>query len=101
MNTRLDYPITLTPDTNGTLLVGFPDVPIANSVGDDRADALANAIDALESAFEIYINEGKPMPLPSSDLGDAYVSVPAELADKILSWNERFEPVPVSAQVRE
>lgn len=35
----LKYPITLTPDSNGTYLVGFPDFPEAHSVGDDTADA--------------------------------------------------------------
>lgn len=35
----LSYPISLTPDDNGTLLVTFPDVPEAITVGDDEEDA--------------------------------------------------------------
>jgi antitoxin HicB len=35
------YPVTLEKDDNGTILVGFPDVPSAHTFGDDEADALA------------------------------------------------------------
>lgn len=47
----LNYPITLTPDSNGTYLVGFPDLPEANSVGDDLEDALRNAVASNPCAF--------------------------------------------------
>ena len=87
----LNYPITLTPDTNGTLLVGFPDFPEANSVGDDDADALANAVDALETAIDIYFDERRPVPLPSEPaLGQHVVALPALESAKVLVWNEMF-----------
>ncbi|RFP18246.1 MULTISPECIES: type II toxin-antitoxin system HicB family antitoxin [unclassified Duganella] len=85
----LNYPITLTPDSNGTYLVGFPDFPEANSVGDDIADALANAGDALESALSIYFDERRPIPLPSANnTGNAVVSLSALGTAKVLLWNE-------------
>lgn len=43
----LIYPVTLIPDDNDTFLVEFPDIPEANSVGDDEQEALLNAEDAL------------------------------------------------------
>lgn len=74
----LNYPVTLTPDSNGTYLVGFPDFPEANSVGENTADALANAVDALESVLSMYFDECRPVPLPSPRIaGNAVVSLPA------------------------
>jgi len=87
----LNYPVTLTPDTNGTFLVGFPDFPEANSVGDDEQDALASAVDALETALEIYFDERRPVPLPSQpEPGQTTVALPALSAAKVLIWNEMF-----------
>lgn len=87
----LNYPITLTPDSNGTYLVGFPDFPEANSVGDDKEDALRNAVDALETALSIYFDDRRPVPMPSAgDTGDAVVALPALETAKVLLWNEMF-----------
>lgn len=85
----LNYPITLTPDTNGTFLVGFADFPEANSVGDDVGDALAQAVDALEAVLEIYFDERRPVPLPSAPAPDQLVvALPALSTAKVLIWNE-------------
>src|ERR1700733_8921116 len=61
----LSYPIELTPDSNGTLLVTFPDVPEAITVGENEDDADVQALDALEAALEIYFSEKRFIPLPS------------------------------------
>ncbi|CAN7188778.1 type II toxin-antitoxin system HicB family antitoxin [Pseudoduganella sp. LjRoot289] len=85
----LNYPVTLTPDTNGSYLVGFPDFPEANSVGDDEADALRNAVDALETALDIYFDQRRPVPLPSEPAaGQHVVALPALDTAKVLLWNE-------------
>lgn len=85
----LSYPITLTPDSNGSYLVGFPDLPEANSVGDDEKEALLNAVDALAVAIDIYFDERRPVPMPSKPAeGQATVSLPALEAAKVLLWNE-------------
>lgn len=60
----LRYPVTLTPD-EGTLLVRFPDVPEAITFGEDEAEALKRAVDALESALMTYMEDGKEIPQPS------------------------------------
>ena len=44
-----DYPVTLTQDGD-SVLVAFADVPEAITFGADEAEALLNAIDALETA---------------------------------------------------
>ena len=45
------YAVTLAPDDNGTILVTVPDIPEAVTFGDDRDDALARAVDAIETAI--------------------------------------------------
>jgi antitoxin HicB len=85
----LKYPITLTPDSNGTYLVSFPDLPEANSVGDDINVALKNAVDALETALSIYFEDRLPVPLPSKPKrNQATVTLPALETSKVLLWDE-------------
>jgi antitoxin HicB len=60
-----DYPVTLTPDDNGTVLVTFHDVPEAITFGADEDEALLNAIDALETGLSFYVDERKPLPTAS------------------------------------
>lgn len=85
----LQYPVTLLPDSNGTILVGCPDLPEVNSVGDDEQEALLNAQDALESALEIYFDERRSIPLPSTPHpGQPAVVLPALITAKVLLWNE-------------
>ena len=60
-----DYPVILTPDDNGTVLVMFPDVPEAITFGADEDEALLQAVDALESALAFYVGERKPLPAAS------------------------------------
>lgn len=87
--TMLNYPVTLHPDTNGAILVGFPDVPEANSVGDDENEAMLNASDALLTALEIYCDKRRPVPLPSAPRkGQAMVPLSALPTAKVLIWNE-------------
>jgi antitoxin HicB len=63
-----DYPVTLAPD-GGTVLVTFPDVPEAITVGADEDEALLYAVDALETALSFYVDGRKPLPVPSSAEG--------------------------------
>lgn len=60
-----DYPVTLTPDNNGTVLATFVDVPEAITFGADEDEALLNAIDALETGLSFYVDQRKPLPVPS------------------------------------
>ena len=59
------YPATLKRDTNGTMRVEFPDVPEANTFGEDADEALIEAVDALESALSMYVEDRRDVPKPS------------------------------------
>jgi antitoxin HicB len=85
----LVYPVNLNRDTNGSVLVSVPDLPEANSVGDDEDEALLNAVDAIETALEIYFDERRPVPMPSkAKNGQPTVALPAIEEAKVLLWNE-------------
>jgi antitoxin HicB len=60
-----DYPVRLEPDDNDTILVTFPDVPGAITFGETEAEALAHAVDALESILSVMIADRRDIPLPS------------------------------------
>lgn len=76
----LDYPVRLEPDDNGTIMVLFPDFPEAVTFGDNEADALAHAQDALTTIIEAYVKDRQRLPRPSA--GTLRVSVPALAAVK-------------------
>ena len=60
------YPVRFKTDSNGTLLVTFPDVPEAITFGETRADALARAAEALEAALSLYMDSRRDLPHPKS-----------------------------------
>ncbi len=70
----MDYPVDLRPDDNATLLVTFPDVPGAITFGSDEEEALANAVDALETIFSALITDRREIPRPSAPRGRRTVS---------------------------
>jgi len=59
------YAVDLVRDDNGTILVRFPDVPEAITYGEDESDALAHAVDALETALSLYVSAKRAIPPPS------------------------------------
>jgi antitoxin HicB len=70
-----DYPVTLTPDDNGTVLVTFADVPEAITFGADEDEAMLQAIDALETGLSFYVDARRPLPKPGKpDKGQKTVS---------------------------
>jgi antitoxin HicB len=75
------YPVTLTRDDGG-FVVSFPDVPEAITEGDDEAEALLHAVDALETAFMAYIADRRDIPDPSPASGPT-VTLPILSAAKL------------------
>ena len=85
----LTYSMTLRPDTNGTYLVEFPDIPEAATVAKNEAEALASGLDALEAAIEIYFDEKRAIPAPSRvKRGQLSITLPALVTAKVLLANE-------------
>jgi antitoxin HicB len=56
------YPIVLTEEPSGGFVVSCPDLPELLTQGDDRADAVEQAIDALEEAIAGRIRRGDDIP---------------------------------------
>ena len=83
----LRYPVKLTRDTNGTILVSFPDVPEAHTFGKDREEALARAIDALETAFIGYIEDRQAIPKPSPFQRGPCAALPALTEAKLALYS--------------
>jgi len=74
------YPATFEPDTDdGGYIVSFRDVPEALTQGDTEAEALDNAVDALDEAIAGYIVDGETLPEASAARnGEHLVAVPVQ-----------------------
>jgi antitoxin HicB len=79
----MEYPVVLTPDDNETLLVTCPDLPEVTTFGEDEADALARAADAIEEALAARIAHREEVPAPSSADGRPVVALPPLIAAKV------------------
>ena len=77
------YPITL-QDDDGTLLVTSPDFPELTTFGEDREEAIARAIDALEEAIAARIHDRKDIPPPSR--GETCAVLPTLTSVKVMLY---------------
>lgn len=82
----LAYPVHLRPDSNGALLVTFPDFPEAATWGEDESNALLRAVDALETVLAARIDDREEIPQPSASAGRPCVALPALTAAKVLLY---------------
>ena len=74
---RYAFPCELTLEEDGGFSVSFPDVPEALTCGDDRAEALAMAEDALAVALGAYVRAREDIPVPGPLLpGQVMIAVP-------------------------
>ena len=72
------------PEEDGGFSVSFPDVPEALTCGDDRAEALAMAEDALAVALGAYVRAREDIPSPRPLLSEqVLVAVPLVVAAKL------------------
>ena len=60
-----DYPVVLAAQTEGGLVVAFPDVPEAITQDKDRDEAFLYAVDALETALSFYVDGRRQLPEPT------------------------------------
>ena len=82
---RYIYPCNLTPDEeDGGFNVSFPGVIGAHTCGDDRAEALEMAEDALVVALCAYVDNDEEIPIPGAAAeGQVMVVVPPLVAAKL------------------
>jgi antitoxin HicB len=86
------YPARIEKDTNGSYLLTFRDLPEVSTVGDSAEEALANAVEAIELAIELYFDEKRVLPSPSkAKRGEAMVYLPAMVSAKALLVNEMIQ----------
>ena len=77
------YPALLQPDRTGEVIVSFRDLPECLTSGSGEAEALIEAVDALEEAIAGRIKRGDDIPAPSTQrLGERRVAVPSDMAAK-------------------
>lgn len=79
----LSYRISL-EDDDATVMATCPDFPELTTFGDDRDEALARAVDALEEAIAARIHSGQDIPSPSA--GEIRVTVPTLTAIKVMLY---------------
>ena len=79
----LSYPIEL-EDDDGTVMATSPDFPELTTFGEDRTEALARAVDALEEAIAARIHVGQTIPVPSR--GKTLVRLPTLTAVKVILY---------------
>ena len=79
----LAYPLRL-EDDDGTVLATSSDFPELTTFGDDRDEAIARAVHALEEAIAARIHDGKVIPSPSQ--GADYAILPTLTAVKVMLY---------------
>jgi antitoxin HicB len=85
----MKFPVILTTQEDGGFVVSFPDIPEAITQGESKAEALAMAQDALETALEFYFEDVRAVPAPSIPAANQeVVELPASLSAKVLLLNE-------------
>ncbi len=80
----LRYPVKLTRDDDGSILVTAPDLPEVTTFGEDVEDALLRAGDAIATALQGRIGDRRDIPAPSAPRrGQRLVALPAIVAAKL------------------
>ena len=80
---NMSYAATLKQYQGGQVGVFFADVPEAISAGKSEAEALDRAQDALTVALSGYLDDGRPLPVPSKPKrGQHVVVLPPRVAIK-------------------
>ena len=79
----LSYPIKLEED-DGTMMATSPDFPELTTFGDDRDEAIARAVGAVEEAIAARIHDGRDIPPPSR--GNTCATLPALTAVKVILY---------------
>ncbi|MCC2972201.1 type II toxin-antitoxin system HicB family antitoxin [Massilia sp. IC2-476] len=88
----MKYPATFTPADEGGFVIKFRDIPEALTQGDDEAEALLMARDALTTSIDFYFEDQRKVPPPSKvQEGVRLVSLPLIVSAKILLLNAMLD----------
>ncbi|QFT56478.1 type II toxin-antitoxin system HicB family antitoxin [Microbulbifer sp. THAF38] len=84
-----DFPVVVTQaKSHAGVWVVCPDVPELNSSGDTDEEALEQARDGLIRSLSLYIDNRRPIPVPSEpEPGQPVIHLPALVAAKVALWN--------------
>lgn len=81
------YPLELHEESTGVWL-SCPDIPEMNASGDNLDEALSEALDGMESALSLYVDQRRKIPQASAPrTGDKVLRLPALTVAKIMLWN--------------
>lgn len=87
-----DYAIRFEQDSAPGVAVFCRDLPELNSYGDDRDHAVNEALDAIETALSVYVDERRAIPPASApQAGEHVVHLPVVIVAKIALWNSMIE----------
>lgn len=87
----MQYPVIIEQDGNG-FIAKFPDIPEALTCGSTYKETLAEAQDALITAFEFYVEDNRPVPAPSAQQKNQdLVEVPPSIWAKVILLNTMIE----------
>ena len=79
----LSYPIAL-EDDDASVMATCPDFPELTTFGDDRREALARSVSALEEAIAARMHGNQDVPVHSA--GDVCVALPTLTAVKVILY---------------
>lgn len=80
----MEYRVHIEKDDNGAYLVTAPDLPEVVTFGDTVEDALAHAVDAIETAIVGRMSDRDDIPSPTkARRGERLVALPTLSASKI------------------
>ncbi len=89
---RYAYPCVLAPERSGGFSVSFPSVPEALACGEDEAEAMVKAEDALALALGAHVRSREDIPAPGPLLpGQVTVAVPLVVAAKLALYTAMRE----------
>lgn len=81
---NMSYPVSLKSYPGGQIGAFFADVPEAITAGASEAEVLDRAQDALTVALSAYLDDGRPLPMPSkAKRGQPMVVLPPRVAIKL------------------
>ncbi len=90
--TTMEYPVVLEDDDNATVLARVPDVPGTVTFGEDAAEALAHAEEALSVMISALMDDNEDIPEPSRPKrGQPSVTLSPLVASKVLLYNRMRE----------